>query len=223
MPLSEGIDPEVRAGLSGARRALEVLVRNLGSIGFPLQRDPLPRMVPADLELLREAELPIPPMLLALWEELGGVALVDCRQYRHVEFLARMELRGRAEFCDGLWIDVPGELGWVEHVIGGWDDWQTAPWSDDPDFVIELSPDGYHKDDISGGEPYGVAARADGDSTLLRFDWPSVWTPPTAQHPPDLLSYVRTSVLDCAGFPGLYGQRDFEEMRVRLLEGVSAF
>ncbi len=213
----------MRAAFRAARDSLEALARNLAAIGYPLPPDPLPRMKPRGLRALRDADIPIPPMLLTFWEEVGGVAFVDIVEYRHTEFLSRTELYGRASFCDGLYLDYPGEPGWTEHVVRAWDDWLSQSWTDEADFVIDVSPDGHHKDDISGGPAYGVAARADGDAKLLHFDWPSVWTPKSAEHPPDLLSYLRTTVLECAGFPGLYGQRAFEDTRLRLLEGVPTF
>jgi hypothetical protein len=39
----------------------------------------------------------------------------------------------------------------------------------------------------------------------------------------DFVSYLRTAVLECAGFPGLLGDRAFEEIRPALLENLPLF
>jgi hypothetical protein len=48
-------------------------------------------------------------------------------------------------------------------------------------------------------------------------------TPITAPPEPDVLSYLRTTVLVCAGFPALYGTPGFESYRIKLLSGMRCF
>jgi hypothetical protein len=41
--------------------------------------------------------------------------------------------------------------------------------------------------------------------------------------PPDFLSYLRTTILKSAGFPGLLGVPGFDPIREALLQGVPVF
>lgn len=38
-----------------------------------------------------------------------------------------------------------------------------------------------------------------------------------------VMAYLRTSILKCAGFPGLLGNKAFEPIRVRLIESLPVF
>ena len=97
-------------------------------------------------------------------------------------------------------------------------------------YYFELAPDGYHKDNISGGMPYGVRPGKVWLPTWEHFEWSgsrrpkSAWRPKSAPSGlPDFLGYLRTAVLECAGFPGLFGDDAFEPLRLQLLARVKAF
>ena len=81
----------------------------------------------------------------------------------------------------------------------------------------------HHKDDISGGDSYGVK---DGAwlPPLMNFEWSGRIRPLSATNSKvDLMAYLRTSILECAGFPGLLGNKAFEPIRVRLIESLPVF
>jgi hypothetical protein len=41
--------------------------------------------------------------------------------------------------------------------------------------------------------------------------------------PPTFVEYLRTSILECAGFPGFFGVPEFEPVRLELLDGLPYF
>ncbi|MEZ5442060.1 MAG: hypothetical protein R3F15_11280 [Lysobacterales bacterium] len=216
-----------RRCLAGCARAVDRLVINLSAIGYPS----IPGRVPPEINvdevvanLESQLQDPLPTILKLFWETVGGISLVDFDGYRHVDFWDSHDVEGPNGYSDGVVVEAY-QPDWVDMVLSEHDALQ-----DDPDvpaddtFLICLAPDGYHKDDISGGAPYGLQV---GDGWLapwLHFRWSGAAIPTSAQPgSPDLLGYLRTSILECAGFPGLFGVAEFEPFRVRLLDGIEGF
>jgi hypothetical protein len=109
--------------LAGCREAAQVLRGNLAKIGYRWAK-----LVDSDGFVGQK----IPRIMELFFREVGGIAFIALGTYDHVTF---WEQRGvEAEFSDGLFI-YPCEHGRL--LI------------DDGDLV--LAPDGYHKDNISGG------------------------------------------------------------------------
>lgn len=101
-------------------------------------------------------------------------------------------------------------------------DAQTPEGAREDPFYLDLAPDYHHKDDFSGGASYGMAPGGGWLAPWLHFRW----TTPSACAPsdtPDLVSYLRASILEFAGFPGCMGRPGFEKLRDRLLRRVEPF
>jgi hypothetical protein len=212
--------------LASAAEAFAVLRDNLLQIGYrwtaiqPVSAE----MVENNAALIEKSiGLPVPPVLKLFWEKIGGVSLVDLEGYRHTDFWKDLRLVSPAGFCDGLYIE-PCTEEWAKFTCSDYLDWMEYRESEDECFLLTLSPDGYHKDNISGGAPYGVYAEAAWKPAWQNFAWSGIQHPITAiADPPDFLSYLRTTILECAGFPALYGMAGFKPIRERLLLGISIF
>ncbi len=216
----------------GCRAALQVLGQNLKASDYPWVR--IETVPPAELtenvrriERVIGASIPeasLPEILVLFWQRIGGVALIDLESYRHVDFWERRQINSGAPFCDGLYIEACSQA-WADFVCADYLDWgeNWPPESGQP-FLLSLSPDGYHKDNISGGAPYGLCLGEPWTPVWQNFEWAGPRRPESAPPgEPDFLSYLRTCVLECAGFPGLLGQPAFEALRPRLLEAVPLF
>jgi hypothetical protein len=206
--------------------AIAVLSNNLHAIGYPwastepISLDALQRNI-ATIE--KTIGLPVPKIIALFWEKIGGVSFVDLKKYRHVDFWESHKIRG-PEFCDGLYVDACNDA-WASFICDDFLDWKESSSGEEDDaFLLSLSPDGYHKDDISGGESYGLYPGASWKAIWENFEWAGVRRPASALvDSPDFLSYLRTAILECAGFPGLAGAPAFDPVRDRLLQGVPVF
>jgi hypothetical protein len=211
------------AALTGVRLTVEALLRNLRELDYPavpglIRNEP---GLESRLARLLSVSGTLPPILPLFWRSVGGISLVDLDGYEHVAFWDSLDMPGRAEFCDGVHIDACNP-GWLDSAIEDF-----ASQDQDPDStsrVLALSPDGYHKDNISGGDAYGIDIHGGWLAPLEYFSWTGPQRPTSAPNGPcDLLSYLRTSLLECAGFPAFYGLDAFEPIRQRLLRGVPVF
>lgn len=217
-----GVEAEnfARRSLEGCARSLDVVAANLARLGYPAVPGRVPPRDDVGALVERcEAALggPVPPVLRLFWELVGGVALVDLDGYAHEGFWDASGLRGARGYCDGVFVDACTP-DWIRMVL---DDPEHPP--TDP-LVLSLSPDGYHKDDTSGGPAYGMPLERSWLAPWLYFAWSGHVRPRCAPaDPPDLLGYLRASILECAGFPGLYGTPEFESFRHRVLTGVAPF
>ena len=204
-------------------KSIAVLERNLVQIGYPRTElvQPCASALDGRLQEIEESiGGVIPPVLKALWRSLGGLSLVDLDAYEHVIFWEDRGIFGPEGYCDGVFVDAC-TVEWVDYVSQEFLEWGT---DEDSEFLISLSPDGYHKDNISGGESYGVYSGMDWAPVWQNFTWSGYVRPKTAPPDPlDLFSYVRTALLECAGFPALLGAEGFQEVKERLLEGVPVF
>jgi|GEM_PF-2535710 len=188
--------------LRGCRRAVTVLGANLQKIGYPITEFfiPSPPMLLQRMERIEGV-----PMLKQFWIIIGGIQFVDIERHAHVDFWRQRGVD--ALFCDGLYVSTCDE--------------DCLDGLEDDELVI--SPDGYHKDGISGGGPYSVVADDSWTPALEGFSWSGFAVPKSALEPLDFLGYLRTSILECAGFPGLLGDPAFEVLRPQLLAYVPLF
>lgn len=132
-------------------------------------------------ELAAEAG-PLPLSLVAFWEEVGSVDLVGMR-------------RGWPDGLDPLVVDPPeGALSWL---------YDTIEDEDEEGQFAALAPDDLHKDNTSGGDPYGVRLPE------ASADFPFLYE----RHDLLFVPYLRLAILRWGGFPGLDGQgRTFEPL-----------
>lgn len=207
--------------------AIAVLEGNLKEIGYgwaDVERIPAEVLERNVSTIEKTIGSPVPQILVMFWEKVGGVSLVDLENYQHVDFWKEQKIIAPGHFCDGLHVD-PCNHEWAAFLCGDFFDWKEYSAQDESDrFLLELSPDGYHKDNISGGAAYGVYAESSWKPIWQNFVWTGAQTPVTAlASPPDFLSYLRTTVLECAGFPAFLGSLGFDPIRERLLRGVPVF
>ena len=213
--------------LSKCADAITILKGNLRKIGYVwVSSEPIPAdELEASIRMIEaQTGLSVPKILVAFWKIIGGVSFVDLEHYRHVGFWDKHKITGPQGFADGLHVDACSR-GWASYLCDEYEDWQNDDQPDEAEqFLLSLSPDGYHKDNISGGESYGVFAESAWKPTWQYFEWSGMVKPLTAlSDPPDFLSYLRTTILECAGFPGLLGIPAFDGFRSRLLEDVPLF
>lgn len=206
--------------------AISILLVNLKQIGYEWAYvEKLPgEVVDRNISAIKKVtSSPIPPILIMFWKQIGSVTLVDLEHYRHLDFWKEQQITGSLGFCDGLFL-YPCDDEWASFVGDDYQDWQEYKEPEEISYLLTLSPDGYHKDNISGGAPYGVYAEPSWKPTWQNYSWPGYKHPISAPtHPPDFLSYLRTAILECAGFPGFLGLPAFESIKERLLKGVPLF
>ena len=213
--------------LSICADAIAVLSGNLRKIGYVwVSSESIPaNEVEANIRMIEaKIGLSVPKILVAFWKIVGGISFVDLERYRHVSFWQNHNITVPQGFAVGLHVYACNRE-WASYICDEYEDWQNDdPQDEDEQFLLELSPDGYHKDNISGGESYGIFADSAWKPIWQYFEWSGVAKPVTAlADPPDFLSYLRTTVLECAGFPGLLGIPDFDSLRIKLLEDVPLF
>ena len=212
--------------LSIGADAIAILSENLRKIGYVwVSSEPIPvNELERNIQSIEaKTELSVPKILVAFWKIIGGVSFVDLEHYRHVSFWRKHKIIAPHGFADGLHVYACNRE-WASYICDEYEAWQDDQRDEAEPFLLDLSPDGYHKDDISGGESYGVFAESVWKPVWQYFEWSGVVKPVTAlADPPDFLSYLRTTVLECAGFPGLLGIPAFDKMRNELLENVPLF
>jgi hypothetical protein len=213
--------------LSKCADAIAVLSENLRSMGYfwiSSQHLPADALERNSQTIEAKTGLSIPKVLLGFWGATGGISFVDLENYRHKDFWTENKILAPKGFADGL------------HVYACDDQWASficrdyAEWKDDEgqekaeNFLLSLSPDGYHKDNISGGAPYGIFTESSWKPIWRNFEWSGMAHPVSAlEDPPDFLSYLRTVILECAGFPALLGVPAFDRIREKLLQDVPLF
>lgn len=213
--------------LSKCADAIAVLSGNLANLGYVwVSSGPIPANELEENIRMIEARtgLAVPKILVAFWRIIGGISFVDLEHYRHVRFWRERNIMGPQGFADGLHVYACNRE-WASYICDEYEEQQNDDEQDEANqFLLELSPDGYHKDNISGGESYGVFAESTWKPSWQYFEWSGAVKPATAfVNPPDFLSYLRTTILECAGFPGLLGIPAFERIRDELLKDVPLF
>lgn len=222
--------------------AVRVLTERLADLEYPVARPVRPcgnlDEVSATFD---QAGYAVPPALVALWQHIGALCLVDLEDHRHVAFWADRLERWRAvgapggdsgwePCCDGVVVDGPDGAGWVAYAVNRLEIADDEGWP----VAIEIAPDELHKDNISGGGPYEVVLPGPGDDPWLavleggfRWNGETRWSgrrPSSAPpDPPDLISYLRTALLECGGFPGLHGHPAYTHMLKDLSADLPVF
>ena len=213
--------------LSICSEAIAVLSENLKNIGYVwVFSEIIPdEVIKKNVQLIEtKTGFSIPRVLVSFWKLVGGISLVDLRNYQHVDFWKENKISTKYGFTDGLHMDACNDE-WASFICDDYLDWKETVGPDGSGgFLLGLSPDGYHKDNISGGAPYGVFSGSTWKPIWQNFEWSGVVQPVTAlASPPDFLSYLRTTILECAGFPALLGIPAFDSMKEKLLHGVPVF
>jgi hypothetical protein len=166
------------------RRNCERIIARLRTFGYDFTRFPdgtrysspikvhMPPSVrmKADREELEAEAGPIPLSLVAFWDEVGAIDLVGMH-------------RSWPTGLDPLAVDPPeGALSYLE--------------DEGDEIFVGLAADDFHKDNTSGGDPYGLLLPNPAADFLLMYT------------PYDLLfvPYLRLAILRWGGFPGLQGQ-----------------
>jgi hypothetical protein len=216
------------AAFAGLRDALAILLDNLAGLGYP-EVPGLVASAPGLDDRLRRLEAAIggsvPPVVVRFWQSIGGISLVDLEGYRHVDFWSSRGISGPDGYCDGVYVHACS-AEWVEFAVGEFIDLSQEldfPPREEP-HLLSLSPDGYHKDKFSGGPSYGVNVDRGWLASWQHFAWTGLRRPVSAPSDPcDFLSYLRTAILECAGFPALLGVPSFEPVLQHLLRNVPIF
>ena len=121
----------------------------------------------ADLEELESEAGSIPLSLIAFWQEVGAVDLVGM----HPAWQAGL---------DPLVLDPP------EAAL-------SDLYDDEEGIFVGLSPDDLHKDNTSGGDPYGLLLPDPSADFKLKYE----------RHNLLFVPYLRLAILRWGGFPGL--------------------
>ena len=188
------------------RRNCELLVTRLQSLGYIFGTYPDGSkeyytegpLVPqsdakrADMSELEEEAGPLPLSLLAFWEEVGSVDFVGM----HPEW---------PNGLDPLVVIPPdGALSLLYDEDGG---------EESTEWFAGLAPDDVHKDNESGGDPYGVALpNPSADFEFLN-----------ESHKLPFVSYLRMAILRWGGLPGLDGSSAGFEPLEELVAGLEQF
>lgn len=129
----------------------------------------------------------IPLSLRAFWEVVGGVSLIGRTP------------GGWLNYSDPLVVEPP------DLCIAQYREWQAYDEEDktnDP-YVAAIAPDIFHKDNVSGGGPYGFSLPNNVIDGVLLYE----------EHNLYFVSYLRFALLEWGGFPGLCSRLIKEEWR----------
>lgn len=188
------------------QRNCEVLVSRLNGLGyifgtFPdgsrYAYSPQPLTcandaIQADCDELEETVGVIPLSLKAFWQEVGGVDFVGMHPNWH-------------SGLDPLVVDPPeGALSFLD------DEEDDA---EELGQFFGLAPDDLHKDNTSGGDPYGVRL------PNASADFPFLYE----RHDLLFVPYLRIAILQWGGFPGLDGEKEPFEPLSYLTSGLEKF
>jgi hypothetical protein len=220
------INKMVEEALIKCADAITVLGENLKEIGYIWA---VSEQLPFDvfekniLVIEKKIGLPIPQILVMFWEKVGCISFVDLDRYQHVDFWKEQKIVPPKFFCDGLHVSACSDE-WTSSICSDYEDWIDLSPDETNAFILSLSPDGYHKDNTSGGSPYGISPGLSWKPIWRNFEWSGIKHPITALvSQPDFLSYLRTAILECAGFPAFFGLPAFDQIKGRLLRGVEIF
>ena len=191
-------------------RNCERLITNLRALGYVFgtfpdgsRRLPIiePLTPPSDTMHADCAELeaevgPLPLSLVAFWQEVGAVDLVGMHPVW-------------PDGLDPLVVDPPeGALAWLFDDVE-----EEEEETEEARRFAALAPDDLHKDNVSGGDPYGVYLPNPSADFVFLYE----------QHSLHFVSYLRLAILQWGGFPGLAeGGGRFEPLS-NLIAGLEPF
>jgi hypothetical protein len=192
--------------MARVRRNCETLISRLTEMGYVFDRYPdgtrrsyRPEPLSPPTEEMRydqielEGEVgPLPISLVGFWNEVGAVDLVGT----HPEW---------PDGLDPLVVHPPiGALSSIyDYVV---EDGSSIRFGD-------LAPDDLHKDNISGGDPYGVDLPNPSADFLFRNE----------RHGLHFVPYLRLAILEWGGFPGLDGEPIQFAPLGELIKGLETF
>ena len=191
------------------RRNCERLVSRLRSLGYVFgtypngSRRPYPAQpltTPSDVMRADCADLeaqagPLPLSLVAFWQEVGAVDLVGM----HPTW---------PDGLDPLVVDPPeGALSFLFDEEGDAGETQGSRQ------FAGLAPDDLHKDNVSGGDPYGVRLPDPSADFMFLYE----------RHGLLFVPYLRLAILHWGGFPGLDGRAVQFEPLGGLVAGLERF
>ena len=188
-PIASDANAVARETMRRAKENVERIVARLGQIGYRFEIAPLSTWIP-------NPDFHRPPSA-----DLGG---------RIAELEATA---GRLPLSLRAWYEIVGEVDlegghpdWDQRVysdplvvegLAGWDyeyrDWQYDVEGEDvhEPFVLPIAPDFFHKANVSGGAPYGVALPCESADAILVDEW----------HETYFVDYLRIA-FRWGGFPG---------------------
>ena len=175
--------------MTRVKRNLDLLATELSSHGFRFGVYPDGEEVPAylgpvvssteqDDEAVRRLEAwvggPVPLSIRGFWKWVGSVCFVGYAE-------------DWPDYADPIWVEGPASS------LDEFPDWQRgrAEGDEDEPFGLMIAPDLYHKDNVSGGEPYVIAVPDSRIDALLRNHSPERY----------FVDYLRNA-LAWGGFPG---------------------
>lgn len=188
------------------RRNCERIVSRLGTLGYVFGTFPdgsrrsypaQPLTPPSDELRAGCAELegeagPLPLTLEAFWQEVGAVDLVGMHP-------------AWPDGLDPLVVDPPeGALSFLFDEEDG---------EDGSGQFAGLAPDDLHKDNVSGGDPYGVRLPSPAADFTFLYE----------RHNLPFVPYLRLAILRWGGFPGLDGRALRFEPLSSLVAGLEPF
>jgi hypothetical protein len=181
------------------RRNCQRIVSRLQALGYTFDTFPdgsgrsyitAPLLPPSDVMRADCAELEaqagqLPLSLVAFWQEVGAVDLVGMHPVW-------------PEGLDPLVVDPPeGALSFL------FDEQESEGESEGVRWFAGLAPDDLHKDNVSGGDPYGVRLPEASADFLFLYE----------RHGLLFVPYLRVAILRWGGFPGLDGRAvEFEPL-----------
>jgi hypothetical protein len=141
----------------------------------------------ADCDELESEAGPLPLSLTAFWQEVGAIDLVGMHPYW-------------PNGLDPLVVDPPeGPL--------------SDLFEEGDDIFVALVPDDLHKDNTSGGDPYGLQLPNPSVDFIFMYE----------RHTMLFVPYLRSTILQWGGFPGLYGRNIQFEPLDRLVAELEPF
>jgi hypothetical protein len=195
-PLSAAAIAVARETMSRARQNVEQIAAKLQAMDYEFVEPDEMHVPPTSdvLDRIAEIEAKVGPMPLSLAAWLELVGSVDFRG-RHDDIAVE-----HPNYPDPLvvspaeWLLTYDQENWYRHR-----------------YRLDIAPDEYHKEDISGGPPYSMAAPCFAADAELEYEW----------HRTTFVAYLR-ECFRCGGFPGLARASDEESQRVvrHLAEGL---
>lgn len=201
---------------------LRILAARLTDLGYPVSAmigPPFPDVDDRVSRLTAGTGVRPPLILTLIWRTAGSVALTDIEDCAHDRFweghgIRRIHSDGfHISGCDDLYIDA---MLW---------DAEDHSKGDSPEpFYYCFWPDIYEKDNCSGGGGYLLGTDSDWAPACIGVRWPQpAATRTAAEGPIDLITYARTAILECGGFPGFMGEREYEPIRTFLTRDLPTF